>query len=336
VPTVTQDEAFLRAILDDPDDDAPRLVYADWLDEHGDPARAEFIRTQCLLARMGEDDPGRPFRVTRERALLDGHLDEWLGPRPLASGWVFRRGFLDALTVPAAVYLGHPTLPVPATVRRVEVDPGGFDIPEAVLDLVPESIARGDKLVGLGYRGGKFVLAMRDPDDPAKVDRPAFIFNRAIEAVAAREERIATAVRRHYGPPPDDGDERAARLFRRILANARKWRLNEIRIEPGPDRVGISYVNGAGRAYRETCPRWLLTPLISSIRIASSIWLDDPRDVQRGSFRLTAQDTPVNVGVLIRRTDEGPAAVLTLQPDPAARGAPPGPGPAARRPPGAV
>src|SRR5262245_37192027 len=41
--------ALLRAIIDNPDEDTPRLVYADWLDEQGgesNAARAEFIRIQ--------------------------------------------------------------------------------------------------------------------------------------------------------------------------------------------------------------------------------------------------------------------------------------------------
>ena len=42
---------FLAAICANPDDDAPRLVYADWLDEHGDP-RGEFIRVQVELAAL--------------------------------------------------------------------------------------------------------------------------------------------------------------------------------------------------------------------------------------------------------------------------------------------
>jgi uncharacterized protein (TIGR02996 family) len=41
---MTQEEAFLRDIIDNADDDAPRLVYADWLDEHGQPERAAYIR----------------------------------------------------------------------------------------------------------------------------------------------------------------------------------------------------------------------------------------------------------------------------------------------------
>lgn len=51
---MTSDERALHAaILAAPDDDTPRLVFADWLDEHGEPERAEFIRVQCELYRLG-------------------------------------------------------------------------------------------------------------------------------------------------------------------------------------------------------------------------------------------------------------------------------------------
>jgi uncharacterized protein (TIGR02996 family) len=47
---VSDEEALLRAIWAEPDDDAPRLVYAEWLEENGQSERAEFIRVQCVLA----------------------------------------------------------------------------------------------------------------------------------------------------------------------------------------------------------------------------------------------------------------------------------------------
>src|SRR5437868_14865571 len=64
------EEAFIQAIIADPDDDAPRLIYADWLDEQGESERAEFIRVQIALARMDEDDERRPELEVRERNLL--------------------------------------------------------------------------------------------------------------------------------------------------------------------------------------------------------------------------------------------------------------------------
>jgi uncharacterized protein (TIGR02996 family) len=39
-------DAFVLAILQDPDNDVPRLRYADWLEGRGDPA-GQFIRVQC-------------------------------------------------------------------------------------------------------------------------------------------------------------------------------------------------------------------------------------------------------------------------------------------------
>jgi uncharacterized protein (TIGR02996 family) len=89
------DDAFLHDIKANPDDDVPRLVYADWLEEQGDPARAEFIRLQCRLARTDLEDPLWPELKRQERAAFTPHLADWLGPlRPAAGRWVFRRGLL--------------------------------------------------------------------------------------------------------------------------------------------------------------------------------------------------------------------------------------------------
>lgn len=51
-------DAFLRTICENPLDDAPRLIYADWLEERGEGERAEFIRCQIELARMDEEGWG--------------------------------------------------------------------------------------------------------------------------------------------------------------------------------------------------------------------------------------------------------------------------------------
>jgi uncharacterized protein (TIGR02996 family) len=49
---MSDDSALLKAIIAHADEDTPRLAYADWLDEHGDSTRAEFIRTQIRLADL--------------------------------------------------------------------------------------------------------------------------------------------------------------------------------------------------------------------------------------------------------------------------------------------
>lgn len=51
---MTDERSLLDAILAHPDEDMPRLMYADWLQEHGQDERAEFIRVQIELARLGQ------------------------------------------------------------------------------------------------------------------------------------------------------------------------------------------------------------------------------------------------------------------------------------------
>jgi uncharacterized protein (TIGR02996 family) len=41
---MSEAQSFLSAIVAEPDEDAHRLVFADWLDERGEHDRAEFIR----------------------------------------------------------------------------------------------------------------------------------------------------------------------------------------------------------------------------------------------------------------------------------------------------
>jgi uncharacterized protein (TIGR02996 family) len=86
---MTDAPALLAAIRAAPDDDAPRLVYADWLDEHGQPERAEFIRVQCELARRKS-----PALRRREAELLVRHHDAFAGPLAAAHlRFRFDRGF---------------------------------------------------------------------------------------------------------------------------------------------------------------------------------------------------------------------------------------------------
>ncbi len=126
------DDALLRAVLADPEDDAPRLIYADWLDEHGQSARAEFIRVQVALARLAEDDPGRTDLSRRERALLAAHRTAWAAPLDGAAlSWTFRRGFIEEVALAAANFLRRgDRLFAVAPVRGVRLYHVGTRVPE--------------------------------------------------------------------------------------------------------------------------------------------------------------------------------------------------------------
>ena len=72
--------AFLQKIKEDPDDDTPRLVLSDWLEEHGDTARAEFIRVQCERAKLTKKNPRCGQLHRRARLLRRRHENHWLEP----------------------------------------------------------------------------------------------------------------------------------------------------------------------------------------------------------------------------------------------------------------
>jgi uncharacterized protein (TIGR02996 family) len=83
MPTDEQ-RALWHAIRANPDDDTPRLVYADWLDEHNEPARAEFIRVQCEIERLRPDQRARrkviPGLEHRAWVLQTANRARWLEP----------------------------------------------------------------------------------------------------------------------------------------------------------------------------------------------------------------------------------------------------------------
>ena len=98
----------LAAVLAAPDDDGPRLVYADWLEDRGDADRAEFIRLQIRLAQS----PTLADRA-REAVLLQRHAEAWLAPlrikgEPLQNRGThaqFVRGFVEIVWMPAQIFL---------------------------------------------------------------------------------------------------------------------------------------------------------------------------------------------------------------------------------------
>lgn len=94
---MSAEQALLATIWDRPHDDTPRLVYADWLEETGEPAkvaRAEFIRVQCELARVPGDDPRFDALEGRERGLSATWEKGWWAAMPSgARKGCFERGF---------------------------------------------------------------------------------------------------------------------------------------------------------------------------------------------------------------------------------------------------
>ncbi len=111
---MSDEQGILEDVLAHPDDDAPRLVYADWLDEHGQAERGEFIRAQVALARPDLPAPERERLQRRERQLLDEHAATWLGDlaepflERLDVRFAFARGWIARLRATGIDLVAEP------------------------------------------------------------------------------------------------------------------------------------------------------------------------------------------------------------------------------------
>lgn len=120
------EQAFRDDILAHPADPVPRWVFADWLDEHGDTARADFVRTQLRRAALVPDDPACEPLLAHERRLLAEHGDAWRAELPAIGGieWgEFHGGFVEEAIAhtPEAFLDQSETLFRAAPVRRLRL-----------------------------------------------------------------------------------------------------------------------------------------------------------------------------------------------------------------------
>jgi uncharacterized protein (TIGR02996 family) len=130
------DEGFFHALQQNPEDDALRLVFSDFLEDRGDDAslaRAELIRVQVELAALSPLTPGSAERAealtARQNELIAQWQRAWLGDwAEVLHGWTFRRGLVETVQADASVFLDNaeewfaewPTLTVAKLTRAGE------------------------------------------------------------------------------------------------------------------------------------------------------------------------------------------------------------------------
>jgi uncharacterized protein (TIGR02996 family) len=280
--TSEEADAFMRNYLTSPTDVTARLVFADWLEETCEPhnlAWAYYIRLRAEAERHPLDSP--------ERRELDRQADSY-APKVRAN-----------LTIPASLFVGYPKsllqlLPAPnITVRLVEVE-----IPLAVLELVPESVARDNLVLSLDLQGSTLLVAAADPHNYDTAQKLQFILNRDIVMVGAEEEDLGRAIDRLYEGtetetvecvfyefpenyltlPADnpveltsDADAPVVRLANLIVQEATSLRADRILITPEPDGVAVRLRSDDEWIDRDRLPLRLLGSISARFAIMAGI-----------------------------------------------------------------
>ncbi len=153
---MTPEEAFLQDICEHPEDDTPRLIFADWLEEHDNPERAEFIRLQCDLAGRDASDTEVKRLKARESGLIQQFGNQWLGrlhdlgirlepdhsPRFSSHQFWhiarFERGFIEKVSLPYTdfVYRAETLFEAAPTIRSVRLVRTGEALPATPDDVL--------------------------------------------------------------------------------------------------------------------------------------------------------------------------------------------------------
>lgn len=135
---------LLKLVLAKPDDDAPRLAYAEWCAAQPDPvwkARAELIRLQLAASRHGQRFGGP---AAGARQLIAIHGPRWIasgGLTPLALDAEFVRGFPECVTVKARTWMEKaPELRAMAPIRHLNLVGCIGNFPEAIQSETMEGI----------------------------------------------------------------------------------------------------------------------------------------------------------------------------------------------------
>lgn len=151
-----EQQELLDFIIEHPDDDVSRLVYADWLEEHHQAERAEFIRVQIELDKLFNEDTdwklctetsanwcpicgdccckNQDEKKNDENCPLHNpyskhHLwdelktqEKELRPIDYTHHATWRRGFVETISCPFKSWLQHgPTIVLEHPIQRVQI-----------------------------------------------------------------------------------------------------------------------------------------------------------------------------------------------------------------------
>ena len=250
----------------------------------------------------------------------------------------------------ALVSLGYAT---GEDVMRAMAEQHGFEfidlqehtIPPHIVELVPESVARENKILPFSEDDDSLRILASDPNDLEAFDKLRFILNRKIEIALAPKARILEAINKYYGQIEGESadsmlqeftdtaidfteteaesdfndesvvDENSApvvKLVQLMITEAVQLRASDIHVEPFEDRIRIRYRIDGVLVERDSPPRRLLGALISRLKIIGSMDIAERRRCQDGRIKITVGDKQLDLRVSVIPTNHGQSVVMRI------------------------
>jgi type IV pilus assembly protein PilB len=221
------------------------------------------------------------------------------------------------------------------------VDLENIEIPKAVIEQVPESVARENFVIPIEMDGSGITIATSDPTNYDAQTKVQFVLNRDVLFVLADREQINEAINRYYGQNETESvdsvlseftdtaiefteteattnlaevesDAPVVKLVNLIITEAVSQRASDIHIEPFADRIRIRYRIDGILVERDNPPRRLLAPILSRIKIMSNIDISEKRRPQDGRIKMSIHGKHYDLRVSILPTVHGQSAVMRI------------------------
>jgi type IV pilus assembly protein PilB len=264
-----------------------------------------------------------------EAKLLAKKEDKQIGPCLISLGYATGEEVTQAL----------------AEFHRFEyVDLTTVRIPDPVIQLVPESVARENKILPYAEEDDTIKVLVSDPFDIETIEKLRFILNRKVDTALAPQELIQEAINRYYGQvegesadsmlqeftdtqidfteteedklTEDEGyDEDSApvvKLVQLMIQEAVQLRASDIHVEPFEDRVRIRYRIDGVLVERDSPPRRLLGAILSRIKILAKMDIAERRRPQDGRIKITVGEKELDLRVSVIPTSHGQSSVMRL------------------------
>ncbi len=222
------------------------------------------------------------------------------------------------------------------------VDLNEVTIPAAVVELVPESVARENIILPMAQDNGALRIIMSDPMDLDTIQKLQFILNKDIQPVLAPREQIVEAINRYYGQSEtesvdsmlqeftdtaidttetesaaaaaamDESDAPIVKLVNLIIQEAISLRASDVHVEPFADRIRVRYRIDGFLVERDSPPKRLLPAIMSRIKIMGSIDIAEKRRPQDGRIKMAVQGRHFDLRVSLLPTQHGQACVMRI------------------------
>jgi len=217
-------------------------------------------------------------------------------------------------------------------------------IPEAIVNLLPETIARKNEVVPLAQDAGTITIASFKPLEFEELDNLRFVLNAELEVVLAPLSSIRRAIDRLYGAkgssaveamlegvaadaaPEEEagtrvfvaGEEAGAddapviRYVTKLIADAARLRSTDIHVEPFETRLRIRYRVDGVCVEVENPPKRLERAIISRIKLMSGMRIEEKRVPQDGRIRMTVAGRDLDLRVSAVPARHGESIALRI------------------------